>query len=205
MIGILGGIVIARWSWSLMKVAGASLLDMSGSSGLADAVRKRLETGADTVCDMHLWRSRPGPPGPRSSHSSPPTRPPPTSQGPSRRACRLGPQPRHRRGQPSRPNPGRARTRRTISWSKKGLGARTPPSTLWAAGNSGRATLEGGEHAKRRVPGPRAMRANAVGVGAVAQVEVAHQHVGRLAQQGRRLLDRLGLDHLQPVRLAAPG
>lgn len=60
LIGILGAVVIARWSWSLMKVAGASLLDMTGSSKLAEVVRGRLETGGDKVCDMHLWRVGPG-------------------------------------------------------------------------------------------------------------------------------------------------
>jgi cation diffusion facilitator family transporter len=60
LIGILGGVVIARWSLSLIKVAGGSLLDMSGSGKLADAVRTRLETTTDTVCDLHLWRLGPG-------------------------------------------------------------------------------------------------------------------------------------------------
>jgi cation diffusion facilitator family transporter len=60
LIGIVGGLVIAHWAVGLMRTAGASLLDMSGSSKLAAAVRTRLETGADTVCDLHLWRLGPG-------------------------------------------------------------------------------------------------------------------------------------------------
>jgi Co/Zn/Cd efflux system component len=60
LIGIVGGLVIAHWAWGLMRVAGASLLDMSGSSKLAQAVRARLESGTDTVCDLHLWRVGPG-------------------------------------------------------------------------------------------------------------------------------------------------
>ena len=60
LIGIVGGLVIAHWAWGLMKVAGASLLDMSGGAKLSQAVRRRLETGADTICDLHLWRVGPG-------------------------------------------------------------------------------------------------------------------------------------------------
>ncbi|HTI67263.1 MAG TPA: CDF family Co(II)/Ni(II) efflux transporter DmeF [Caulobacteraceae bacterium] len=59
-IGVVGALVIAQWSWGLMRSAGASLLDMSASSTLANAVRERLESASDTVSDLHLWRLGPG-------------------------------------------------------------------------------------------------------------------------------------------------
>lgn len=60
LIGIVGGVVIAHWSWGLIRSAGAALLDASGSARLAATVRARLEIGADKVCDLHLWRLGPG-------------------------------------------------------------------------------------------------------------------------------------------------
>src|SRR5262249_16178518 len=53
--GIIGMLVIANWSWSLLRAAGAVLLDMSGSPGLASDIRAKLEQGADRVADLHLW------------------------------------------------------------------------------------------------------------------------------------------------------
>ncbi len=60
LIGVIGGLVIAQWSWSLMRAAGASLLDVTADPRLPAAVRKRLETAGDKVCDLHLWRLGPG-------------------------------------------------------------------------------------------------------------------------------------------------
>lgn len=58
--GIVGTVVIAAWSWSLIRSAGAVLLDMVPDGGLADAIRHRLETGGDRVSDLHLWSLGPG-------------------------------------------------------------------------------------------------------------------------------------------------
>lgn len=60
LIGIVGGLVIAQWSWSLMRVAGSSLLDVTVNLKLPKAIRARLETGHDRVVDLHLWRLGPG-------------------------------------------------------------------------------------------------------------------------------------------------
>ena len=59
-IGIVGGLVIAQWSWSLAKVAGGSLLDISLNPKLPKAIRRRLEVGGDRVTDLHVWRLGPG-------------------------------------------------------------------------------------------------------------------------------------------------
>ena len=58
--GIIGMLVIANWSWGLLRAAGGVLLDMSGSPGLAHDIRTKLEQGADRVADLHLWRLGPG-------------------------------------------------------------------------------------------------------------------------------------------------
>ena len=60
LIGILGAVVIAQWSVSLMRVAGCSLLDVSVDSHLPQTVRSRLETADDHISDLHLWRLGPG-------------------------------------------------------------------------------------------------------------------------------------------------
>jgi cation diffusion facilitator family transporter len=59
-IGIVGAIVIAHWSWGLLRSAGAVLLDMVPNPRLAATLRERLEVGRDRVSDLHLWRLGPG-------------------------------------------------------------------------------------------------------------------------------------------------
>jgi cation diffusion facilitator family transporter len=58
--GVLGALVIAHWSFGLLRSSGAVLLDVMPGSAMADAVRSRLEVGDDRVCDLHLWRLGPG-------------------------------------------------------------------------------------------------------------------------------------------------
>jgi cation diffusion facilitator family transporter len=58
--GIVGGVMIARWSWGLLRDSGAVLLDAVPDSGLAAAIRDRLETDGDRIADLHLWRLGPG-------------------------------------------------------------------------------------------------------------------------------------------------
>lgn len=58
--GIVGGIMIARWSWGLLRDSGAVLLDTVPDPGLAESIRDRLETGGDRIADLHLWRVGPG-------------------------------------------------------------------------------------------------------------------------------------------------
>jgi cation diffusion facilitator family transporter len=60
LMGIVGGIVIARWSWGLLKGAGAVLLDMTPDKALSDRILQALEQGGDRVSDLHLWRVGPG-------------------------------------------------------------------------------------------------------------------------------------------------
>ena len=58
--GIVGALVIAHWSFRLLKSSGAVLVDVTIHSRLAARIRKQLEVGADRVSDLHLWRVGPG-------------------------------------------------------------------------------------------------------------------------------------------------
>lgn len=59
-IGVVGALVIAHWSWRLICDAGAVLLDASPNPSLSQAIRERLETGHDSIADLHVWRLGPG-------------------------------------------------------------------------------------------------------------------------------------------------
>jgi cation diffusion facilitator family transporter len=58
--GIVGAIVIARWSWTLLRDTGAVLLDASSNNELENEVREAIEDGDAQVADLHLWRIGPG-------------------------------------------------------------------------------------------------------------------------------------------------
>jgi cation diffusion facilitator family transporter len=57
--GIVGGIVIARWSWSLMRDTAAVLLD-TADGHVEMEVRELVETPGDAkITDLHVWRIGP--------------------------------------------------------------------------------------------------------------------------------------------------
>ena len=59
--GIVGGIVIARWSWGLVRSTSRVLLDAQPDEGdLAVKIRRVMETPDDTVMDLHVWQLGPG-------------------------------------------------------------------------------------------------------------------------------------------------
>jgi cation diffusion facilitator family transporter len=60
LMGVVGAIVIAHWSFRLLRSSGAVLVDVVADSHLSGEVRKRLEIGTDRVTDLHLWRVGPG-------------------------------------------------------------------------------------------------------------------------------------------------
>lgn len=59
--GIVGGLVIARWSWGLIRDSGAVLLDyVPEDEDLPDEIRQALDgTGAE-ITDLHIWQLGPG-------------------------------------------------------------------------------------------------------------------------------------------------
>lgn len=59
--GVVGGLVIARWSWGLIRDTGQVLLDyMPADEDLPDEIRAAVETDADTITDLHVWTLGPG-------------------------------------------------------------------------------------------------------------------------------------------------
>ncbi|MBS0524569.1 MAG: CDF family Co(II)/Ni(II) efflux transporter DmeF [Proteobacteria bacterium] len=59
-IGVVGALVIARWSWSLIRASGAVLLDAAPNAALERTIRERLEQDEDRIADLHVWRLGPG-------------------------------------------------------------------------------------------------------------------------------------------------
>ena len=61
LMGVLGGIVIARWSLGLCRDTAAQLLDAVPSADIAERIERRLEAdGEARVADLHLWELAPG-------------------------------------------------------------------------------------------------------------------------------------------------
>ena len=58
--GIVGALVIANWSYRLLRDTGAILLDMCPTDGLETTVRDAVEKAGDEVLDLHVWRLGPG-------------------------------------------------------------------------------------------------------------------------------------------------
>ncbi len=60
MMGLIATVVIMNWSWSLVRTAGAVLLDVSPDPALPAKIVARLEKDGDRISDLHLWRLGPG-------------------------------------------------------------------------------------------------------------------------------------------------
>lgn len=59
--GIVGGLVIARWSWGLMWDTGAVLLDyLPAHQDLPQDIRDIMEGDGDEIVDLHVWQLGPG-------------------------------------------------------------------------------------------------------------------------------------------------
>jgi len=58
--GIVGAIVIASWSYGLIRDTGAILLDMNPDRQVEAAIRRTVEADGDRLSDLHLWRLGPG-------------------------------------------------------------------------------------------------------------------------------------------------
>jgi cation diffusion facilitator family transporter len=60
LMGLIATVVILSWSWSLVRSAGATLLDVTPDPALRREIVSRLEQHGDRVSDLHLWRIGPG-------------------------------------------------------------------------------------------------------------------------------------------------
>lgn len=59
--GIVGGLVILQWAWSLLRASGAVLLDfIPHGEDLPEEIREAIETDEDRITDLHVWRVGPG-------------------------------------------------------------------------------------------------------------------------------------------------
>jgi len=58
--GLAGAIVIASWSYALIRDTGSVLLDMTPDPNMAENIRMAIERDGDLLCDLHLWRLGPG-------------------------------------------------------------------------------------------------------------------------------------------------
>ena len=60
LVGIIGALVIANWSFGLIRDTGAILVDMSPSEKMANKVRAAIDAAGDRLLDLHIWRLGPG-------------------------------------------------------------------------------------------------------------------------------------------------
>lgn len=59
--GVVGALIIARWSWGLMRDAGGVLLDyVPPEEDLPDEIRAAIEGNGDRITDLHIWQLGPG-------------------------------------------------------------------------------------------------------------------------------------------------
>ena len=58
--GIVGAILITRWSIGLLSDSSKTLLDWQAPQALRDRLKNSLERGGDRVADIHLWSVGPG-------------------------------------------------------------------------------------------------------------------------------------------------
>ncbi len=54
------GLLIASWSYGLIRDTGAILLDMNPDRSIASKLRQAVEGDGDQLADLHLWRFGPG-------------------------------------------------------------------------------------------------------------------------------------------------
>lgn len=60
-VGIVGALLVARWSVGLLKATSNVLLDRQGPSQVADVIRASIESDEDSrVTDLHVWSIAPG-------------------------------------------------------------------------------------------------------------------------------------------------
>lgn len=58
--GIVGAVLIARWSYGLVKASAKVLLDHAAEDDVTDPIVARIETGTlDRVADLHVWHIGP--------------------------------------------------------------------------------------------------------------------------------------------------
>lgn len=60
-IGVVGGVVICKWAFSLLRTTGLLLLDGGVDRALLEEIGRRLESDGDSrLADLHVWNTGPG-------------------------------------------------------------------------------------------------------------------------------------------------
>ncbi len=60
MMGIVGGALVARWSWGLMRTTSQVLLDRQAPQEILDEIQTALDAGSLELVDLHVWEIGPG-------------------------------------------------------------------------------------------------------------------------------------------------
>ena len=60
LVGLIGAVVIASWTLSLLRTAGRVLLDTVPDPELPQRIRDLIEINGDRLCDLHVWQVGPG-------------------------------------------------------------------------------------------------------------------------------------------------
>jgi len=60
MMGIVGGALVARWSWGLMRTTSQVLLDRQAPQDMLDEIQTALEASSLELVDLHVWEIGPG-------------------------------------------------------------------------------------------------------------------------------------------------
>lgn len=58
--GVVGAVVIGRWSWSLMRDTASVLVDAAANPGLEKEIREEIEDDQTRITDLHVWQVGPG-------------------------------------------------------------------------------------------------------------------------------------------------
>jgi cation diffusion facilitator family transporter len=58
--GIVGGMLVARWSWGLLRGAGRVLVDRQAPPEVLESLRTAVEDSSVRLIDLHVWEIGPG-------------------------------------------------------------------------------------------------------------------------------------------------
>jgi len=58
--GVVGGVLVARWSWGLLRGTGRVLVDSQAPDEVLESVRNAVEGDSVRIVDLHVWEIGPG-------------------------------------------------------------------------------------------------------------------------------------------------
>jgi cation diffusion facilitator family transporter len=58
--GIVGGVLVARWSWGLLRTTSGVLLDRQVPQGVLEEIGAALGSASLEIADLHVWEIGPG-------------------------------------------------------------------------------------------------------------------------------------------------